>query len=107
MCAIYKAAISSSIDNGCINGTEVGPPTFPSTGVSVGPGILTHLLTLEIVWQSYARPNQKEESNKPDDLRALDFSVDPSGPSGMKKATNKAQTTKNEPNTKGGPGSAY
>lgn len=44
--------------------------------------------------------------NIPDDLRALDFSVDPNGPSGIKKATNKAQTTKNEPNTKGGPGRA-
>jgi len=39
----------------------------------------------------------------PDDLRTI-FKWEPRGPSGMKNATNRAITTKNEPNTNGGPG---
>jgi len=38
-----------------------------------------------------------------DDLRTI-FKWEPRGPSGMKNATNRAITTKNEPNTNGGPG---
>ncbi len=47
-------------------------------------------------------------NNAPDDLRVLVFRWEPNcnGPSGIKKATNNAQTTKKEPNTNGGPGSA-
>lgn len=47
-CAIYKAAISSSSIDGCINGTDVGPPELASIGSSDGPGNPKYLLTFEM-----------------------------------------------------------
>lgn len=105
---IYKAAISSSIDSGCISGTEVGP-VFPSAGVSEGPNVLKHLLTLRNKqWNRMEISIHPIKNNNcsPDD-RLVVFRWFPSGPSGMKNATNRAQTTKNDPNTNGGPGRAY
>lgn len=63
VCAIYKAAISSSIDKGCISGTDVGPPRFPSIGVSVGPVVPSHLLLLRV-----ARPEPSSAIIKKNEL---------------------------------------
>lgn len=37
VCFIYKAAVSSSEESGCMSGTDVGPEFIPSAGVSDGP----------------------------------------------------------------------
>ena len=52
----------------------------------------------------HIKPN-RSSAFLPDDLRADAFNELPNGPSGIKNATNRAHTTKNEPKTNGGPGS--
>lgn len=98
---IYKAATSSS--KGHMSGTDVAPGV-PSAGVSTTPNVLQDICQRTMITKTCQQLNVAHELHVPDVLLEVALMWPPIGPSGMNSATKRAHTTKNDPKTKGGPG---